>query len=157
MTLNRFSKIKWTYLSIKILLRLKKKYEQKQPSKLNSDARYLALVYKVGGWHLAFVYKVAGFKILWLNQGSFQHVPNQWETTLHCNIISHWLGAYTKWSLLNYKMTSHHFTQRPKSPLTNKLEDDLSSFNWRPRSLTIFELPKTEEVSLSFCPLNGSG
>ena len=22
-----------------------------------------------------------------------------WETMLHCNIASHWLGAYTKWSL----------------------------------------------------------
>ena len=26
-------------------------------------------------------------------------VPSQWETTLHCNVISYWLGAYTKWSL----------------------------------------------------------
>ena len=25
--------------------------------------------------------------------------PNQRETTLHCNVVSHWLGAYTKWSL----------------------------------------------------------
>ena len=24
---------------------------------------------------------------------------NQWYTTLPCNAISHWLGAYTKWSL----------------------------------------------------------
>ena len=29
----------------------------------------------------------------------FQYAPSQSETTLHCNIISHWLGAYTKWSL----------------------------------------------------------
>ena len=29
----------------------------------------------------------------------FVNAPSQWETTLHCNIISHWLGAYTKWSL----------------------------------------------------------
>ena len=28
------------------------------------------------------------------------HAPSQWETTLHCNVVSHWLGAYTKWSLL---------------------------------------------------------
>ena len=27
------------------------------------------------------------------------HVPSQWETTLHCNVFSHWLGTYTKWSL----------------------------------------------------------
>ena len=29
----------------------------------------------------------------------FVNGPSQWETTLHCNIVSHWLGAYTKWSL----------------------------------------------------------
>ena len=28
------------------------------------------------------------------------HAPSQWETTLHCNVVSHWLGAYTNWSLL---------------------------------------------------------
>ena len=26
----------------------------------------------------------------------FVHVPNRWETTLHCSIVSHWLGTYTK-------------------------------------------------------------
>ena len=26
------------------------------------------------------------------------YVPSQWETTLQCNIISHWLGTFTKWS-----------------------------------------------------------
>ena len=29
----------------------------------------------------------------------FVYAPSQWETALHCNVISHWLGAYTKWSL----------------------------------------------------------
>ena len=28
------------------------------------------------------------------------HAPIQWETTLHCNVISHWLAVYTKLSLL---------------------------------------------------------
>ena len=27
-------------------------------------------------------------------------MPSQWETTLHCKVISHWLGASTNWSLL---------------------------------------------------------
>ena len=30
--------------------------------------------------------------ILWM-------LPSQWETTLHCNVVSHWLGTITKWSL----------------------------------------------------------
>ena len=28
------------------------------------------------------------------------YVPSQWEMALHCNAISHWLGAYIEWSLL---------------------------------------------------------
>ena len=29
----------------------------------------------------------------------FFNVLSQWETTLHCNVVSHWLGAYTQWFL----------------------------------------------------------
>ena len=29
------------------------------------------------------------------------YAPSQWEMALHCNTVSHWLGAaYTEWSLL---------------------------------------------------------
>ena len=34
----------------------------------------------------------------------FVPAPTQWETTLHCNIVSYWLGAYTKLSLWIYKI-----------------------------------------------------
>ena len=27
------------------------------------------------------------------------HAPSQWETTLHRNVVSHWLGAFTEWSM----------------------------------------------------------
>ena len=36
----------------------------------------------------------------------FVNVPSQWETTLQCNVVSHWLGAFTKWSLLLQYMQS---------------------------------------------------
>ena len=29
----------------------------------------------------------------------FVHAPSQWETTLQCNVVSHWLGSFTKWTL----------------------------------------------------------
>ena len=29
----------------------------------------------------------------------FVYAANQWEATLQCNVVSHWLGTYTKWSL----------------------------------------------------------
>ena len=27
------------------------------------------------------------------------HISSQWDTPLHSNIVSHWLGSYTKWFL----------------------------------------------------------
>ena len=30
-------------------------------------------------------------------------MPSEWETTLYCNIVSHWLGAFTKSSLDEFK------------------------------------------------------
>ena len=27
------------------------------------------------------------------------YAPSQWKTALHCNAVSHWLGAHTEWSL----------------------------------------------------------
>ena len=29
----------------------------------------------------------------------FVYAPSQWEIMLHCNVVSHWLGTCTKWSL----------------------------------------------------------
>ena len=36
----------------------------------------------------------------------FVYAPNQWETMLHCNIMSHWFGAYTKWFLYIHQCTT---------------------------------------------------
>ena len=30
---------------------------------------------------------------------NFVYAPSKWETMWQCNIVSYWLGAYTKWSL----------------------------------------------------------
>ena len=40
--------------------------------------------------------------LTWLYDGldTQVHAPSQWETTLQCNVVSHWLGAYIKWSLI---------------------------------------------------------
>ena len=38
--------------------------------------------------------------MFWLCTDHFVFASSQWEMMLHCNVISHWLGAYTKWTLL---------------------------------------------------------
>ena len=35
----------------------------------------------------------------------YVHALSEWETTLRCDVVSHWHGAYTKWSL-NYTQLS---------------------------------------------------
>ena len=36
-------------------------------------------------------------------RGRFVYASIQWETTLHCNVVSHWMGAYTKWFRLMHQ------------------------------------------------------
>ena len=35
-----------------------------------------------------------------IHRDHFVYAFSQWETTLQCNIVSHWLGPYTEWSLI---------------------------------------------------------
>ena len=39
------------------------------------------------------------YDLHWAHRDQSMQVLSQWETKLHCNAISHWLGAYIKWSL----------------------------------------------------------
>ena len=43
----------------------------------------------------------------YLNSGHFVNAPSQWETTLHCNVVSHWLGTFIKWSLYCISLDIH--------------------------------------------------
>ena len=54
---------------------------------------------------------MSDFSILWTTLSFFcwKHIlrsscvcyaPTQWEMVRHCNSVSHWLGAYTEWSLI---------------------------------------------------------
>ena len=36
----------------------------------------------------------------------FVYAPSQWETTLQCSFVFHWLGAHTKWSLRRWTILS---------------------------------------------------
>ena len=57
---------------------------------------------KVPGWIKLINYASIWFCSLYMY---IQYVDNfvyglsQWETTLHCNVASHWLSPYTKWPL----------------------------------------------------------
>ena len=49
----------------------------------------------------------------------FVNAPSQWETTLHRNVVSHWLGAFTKWSLLAITLTHQKWVSKLPQPHTS--------------------------------------
>ena len=50
----------------------------------------------------------------------FVNAPNQLQMTLHCNVVSHWLRAFTKWSLYlrSSKKAINHNNISPQYLLT---------------------------------------
>ena len=42
---------------------------------------------------------------MWFHRDHFVYAPSQWKTTLHCYLVSHWLDAYTKLSLILYTVS----------------------------------------------------
>ena len=66
-----------------------------------------------------------------------QYAPSQWDTSLHCNDASHWLGAYLDWSLLYILKTPlinkcHIFSYFPlqKHPVTAYFQCHSSQRFW---------------------------
>ena len=63
------------------------------------------------------VYKPYGKDVsVTLIRDHFLYAPSQWETTLQCNVVSYWLGPYSKWSLFDnywsFAMACHWFCNR---------------------------------------------
>ena len=78
------------------------------------------------------------------NSNHFVYAPSQWETTLHCNVVSHWLDAYTKWQhpevpMMNISLKWQHFSFNVDiscSSLTSTQVINLASFPSQWRCLT---------------------
>ena len=76
-----FDKVNYTYnIAITMLVQLKMSYWGHLRSNVHSYQYILST-------------SVAG------NGDHFVYAPTQWGTMLQSNIVSHWLGTYTKWSL----------------------------------------------------------
>ena len=45
--------------------------------------------------------------LLCYNRDHFVYVPSQWKMVLQCNIISHWLGPCSEWSMLLWNHRRH--------------------------------------------------
>ena len=58
----------------------------------------------------------------------FVYKPSQWETTLQCNVVSHWLSAYTEFIIYRVGEESHDLYFE-----TAKIA------NWRPRLISLWQ------------------
>ena len=62
------------------------------------------------------------------------YAPSQWVATLHCNVVSHWLGAYTRWSLQRSTLHSTYFSSPFGSAqhlTSNTILSTSPKFTWR--------------------------
>ena len=61
-------------------------------------------------------YLIMGYRSSFLGvvRDHFLYAPSQWETIIQCKFISHWLEAFTKWSLCSqaeYNIRWYHIQQ----------------------------------------------
>ena len=57
--------------------------------------------------------------VVFIYRDYFECAPNQWQMAIHFNILSHWLGAYTKWALclVTIYSTSRDFNPSSSGPV----------------------------------------
>ena len=63
----------------------------------------------------------------------FGCAPSQWETILLCNVISHWLGAYIKWSLELFHFIDQmiSFKLVHQGPVSQKIYELINDIFWK--------------------------
>ena len=82
-----------------------------------------------------------------LSRDHFVHVPSQWETTLHWNVFTHWLGACTDGSLHSlshgYKDTKKKSSDKNNGQPTVSIQKCYFTHRGIPRyeNKTVSELP----------------
>ena len=93
----------------------------------------------------------------YVHRDHFVYAPSHWETMLHCNIVSYWLGAYTKCSLCAYLFgfdliywSYYQLLERFWNPTIT----DTITFNEQPHvtsSLSVFVNVKPVEICFGKC------
>ena len=78
---------------------------------------------------------------MWIPSDHFVDAPSLWETTLQCNVVSHWLGAFTKWSLNPSYFTTLCVCVLP--PLSTLTAQRLPPLSFHPSKLHPFPTPTT--------------
>ena len=64
-----------------------------------------------------------------ISRDRFVNAPSQWETMLQCNAVSHWLDAFTKWSLIGIN-ASHKSTKKLWWNQKAKAKQDCVHISW---------------------------
>ena len=67
----------------------------------------------------------------WSTRDQSRYVPSQWETSLHCNDVSHWLGAYLEWPYigLRHGFSSGSNKSPPESVVTSQMDSKRTNFS----------------------------
>ena len=61
-----------------------------------------------------------------VHRDHFVYVSNQWEVTLQCNVVSHWLGTLEEWSLGIHnprRHISHRYAGKLLGPISQRVNE----------------------------------
>ena len=86
------------------------------------------------------------------------YAPSQWEATLQCNGVSHWLGANTKWSLEQSRLETMTHTWCHRYDSAHTAFAMRKGFSWTFIVMMILEIAYLRIVDLGSMPvITGSG
>ena len=83
-----------------------------------SPPRVQCMIYVIATLYVIFCYNWW----LWYNEtcrDQSRYLPSQWETSLQCNDVSHWLGTYLDWTWLGHGKNKAFFMNRLVLELEN--------------------------------------
>ena len=67
--------------------------------RLTNDRRRYNVTSSLIDWaHIQMIHILWSILRWWIRRDHSGYGPSQWETTLQCNVVSHWLSPYTEWS-----------------------------------------------------------
>ena len=82
-----------------------------------------------------------------LNRDHYGNGLSQWETMLHCKVVSHWLSPYPEWSLpknnpsLDSHIKTHHFCKIHLSHLLHPQTIFWEKISWSWMMFSIYSQP----------------
>ena len=87
----------------------------------------------------------------------FVYASSQWDMTLQCNVISHWLGSFTDWSLITHDQNKVNWANQVTLWLAESTQNLASSMVWYCTQFHCLTLGGLNKMLINFKSTNSIG